>query len=263
MRSWQETIAWYKTHDSTATLGYNPNGMCLAICHDARDLPARYPSAKAAQDATPTQFRVHRVRDLRKGMNIYFDDPHDSNPFGHITTMIGRVKGYDPDSLDDVLVETNSVVSGRIVVVRASYFKAHWGDSYQFGAFWLNGFETDYLGWKHDGKGNEVEKPKADHSPRVDNFRETGPEWDVNILDRAVAGGRGDIKPKVHRIERAVKELPDDLEETRVSKFKDRFKKDRVLDMRLLNEAVKDGRLTRVKAQRDELNAAIKSVLRH
>jgi hypothetical protein len=263
MRDYKETIAWFPSHNTAAELGYNPNGMCLAIAHDARALPAMFPSAKSAQDHTPSQFRVTRVRDLRKGMVLYFDDPHDSNPFGHIVTMIGRVKGYDPDSLDDVLVQTNSVVSGRIVVVRASYFKAHWGDSFQFGAFWLNGSELDYLGWAHDGKGKE-DVPVADHSPRVDNFRDSGPMWDVKILDRAIAAGRIDIKPKVHAMEQAVKDLPNDLKDnTRVEKFKEQFDKTRVLNMPLLNEAVDAGRSGRVKEQRDKINTAIKSVLRH
>jgi hypothetical protein len=195
-------------------------------------------------------------------MDLYFDDPHDSNPFGHIVTMIGRVKGYDPDSLDDVLVRTNSVVSGRVVVVRASYFKAHWGDAFQFGAFWLNGFELDYPGWKHDGKGKE-DIPQPDHSPRVDNFRDSRPLWDVKILDRAADAGRNDIKPKIKVIEQAVKDLPDDVKDTRVKQFKDRFDKTRVLDMKLLNAAVDEGRSGRVKVQRDKIRAGIKSVLRH
>jgi len=263
MRDYKETIAWFDTHNSTSELGFNPNGMCLAIAHDARALPAKYPSAKAAQDATPAKYRVTRVRDLRKGMVLFFDDPHDSNPFGHIVTMIGRVKGFNPDSLDDVLVETNSVVSGRIVVVRASYFKAHWGDSFQFGAFWLNGFELDYPGWRNDGKGAE-DVPKPDHAPRIDNFRDSGPKWDVKILDRALKDGkRVDLKPKIHAIEAAVKGLPEDRKDTRVNQFTDRFEKDRVLDMKLLDDAVTDGRMSLVKTQRDALRAAIKSVLRH
>jgi len=262
MRDYKETIAWLEKNDTAAELGYNPNGMCLAIAHDARALPAKYPSAKVAQDNTPKEFRVYKVRDLRKGMDLFFDDPHDSNPFGHIVTMIGRVKGYNPDDLNDVLVRTNSVVSGRVVVVRASYFKQHWGDSFQFGAFWLNGFELDYPGWRSDGKGRE-DVPKPDHSPRVDNFRDSAPEWDVKILDRAVAGGRVDIKPKIKAIEDAVDGLPKDRKDTRVNQFVDRFEKDRVLEMKLLNDAVTDGRMHLVKTQRDALRAAIKSVLVH
>jgi hypothetical protein len=88
--------------------------------------------------------------------------------------------------------------------------------------------------------------------------------WDVKILDRAIAAGRIDIKPKVHAMEQAVKDLPNDLKDnTRVEKFKEQFDKTRVLNMPLLNEAVDAGRSGRVKEQRDKINTAIKSVLRH
>jgi len=262
MRDWKGDLAWYKTHTTTAKIGFNPDGRCLQICRTSRDIGPRYSSAKQAQDATPERFRVHRIRDLRRGMKIFVDDPNDGNKFGHVVTMVGRVKGFDWDNADDVLVKTNSVVAGKIVVVRLTYFQKHWGDSFQFGAFWLNGEELDYPGWKRDGKGTDV-APKPDTSPRVQNFRESGNSWNVNILDRAVAGGRKDIAPKVHAIEKAVKDLPDDVKDTRVKQFKDEFHNNRVLDMKLLNAAVEDGRSGRVKEQRDKLRAAIKSVLRH
>jgi len=264
--TWQEDLHWYETHQTAAQIGFDPDGMCLKICRTSRGIPSRFGTAKEAQDATPQEFRVHKVANLRRGMKLFFDDPNDSNTAGHIVTMVGRVRGGDHDSLDDVLVETNSVLENQLVVVRASYFKLHWGDGFQFGTFWLNGVEFDYPGWKHDNRGTDVEppKPKADHAPRIENFRNSGNEWDVKILDRAVRdGGRRDVKPKIKAIEEAVSGLPDDLKDTRVTKFKERFEKDRVLQMSLLNEAVQDGRKTRVKEQRDLLRAAIKSVLRH
>src|SRR5215216_5913970 len=95
MHDLHETMQWYREHDETAELGFNPDGRCLQICRTARDLPAVYPSAKEAQDATPKEFRVTKIADLRKGMVLYFDDPHDSNQFGHVATMVGRVKGFD------------------------------------------------------------------------------------------------------------------------------------------------------------------------
>lgn len=264
MRNWQGDLDWYRHHQTTAQIGFNPDGMCLAICRTSRDIGPRYGSAKEAQDHTPQEFRVHRIRDLRRGMKIFVDDPNDSNKFGHIVTMEGRVRGFDWDDPNDVLVWTNSVVSGKLVLVRLTYFKIHWGDSFQFGAFWLNGVEFDYPGWKHDNRGTDVEPPEPDHSPRVDNFRNSRPEWDVNILDRAIAGGRADIAPKVKKIEHLVKSLPDDDDsKSRVSKFKARFKKDRVLEMALLNDAVDEGRTGDVKEVRDQLRTTIKSVLRH
>lgn len=122
-----------------------------------------------------------------------------------------------------------------------------------------NNFDT--RPWFDEPKKAE---PVKDESPRVQNFRESGNEWNVNILDRAVSlGGRVDIAPKIKAIEEAVDDLPDDIKETRVKEFKETFAKKRILKMSLLNEAVKDGRMSRVKEQRDKLRVIIKSVLRH
>lgn len=265
VNSWREDLEWYDTHQTTSQIGFNPDGMCLKVCRTSRAVGSKYLTAKQCQDAVPKELRVTRVRDLRKGMKLFFDDPNDSNTSGHIVTMVGRVRDGNWDDLNDVLVETNSVVSGQLVVVRATYFNDHWGDKFQFGAGWINGVELDYPGWKHDGRGTDVApKPKPDTSPRVQNFRESGNNWNVNILDRAIAGGRRDITPKVEAIEQAVAALPDDIKDENVHKFKEKFENQRVLDMSLLNESVKgDARKVRVKAQRDELRKIIKSVLIH
>lgn len=146
MRNWKGALEWYRTHQRTSQIGFNPNGMCLKVCRTARDIPARYPTAKAAQDATPKAHRVTKVADLRKGMVLYYDDPRDSNRAGHIVTMVGRVKGYNPNALSDILVETNSVKSGELVVVRGDYFPKYWGDPFVFGATWLNGYVLDFNG---------------------------------------------------------------------------------------------------------------------
>lgn len=255
--TWQQDLEWYRNHQTTSQIGFNPDGMCLKVCRTSRGIGAKFLTAKQAQDATPKEHRFTRVRDLRRGMKLFFDDPHDSNTAGHIVTMIGRVKGFDWDSLDDILVETNSVVSGQLVVVRASYFKQHWGDGFQFGTDYLNGVEFDYLG--------KPKPPQRDTSARVLNFRESAPDWDVKILDRAIAAGRRDLVKDVKKIEAAVEALPEkegsEKTDTRVEKFVARFEKERVLEMRLLNEAVKAGRTGNVKTQRDKIRQAIKSVL--
>lgn len=251
--TWQEDLQWYRENQTTAQIGFNPDNMCLKVCRTSRDIPAMHGTAKQAQDATPKSHRVTRVRDLRKGMKLYFDETGDSNTAGHIVTHIGRVRGYDPDSLDDILVETNSVVPGQLVVVRASYFQQYWGDSFQFGTDYLNGVEFDYFGKK---------KPlERDTSARVVNFRDSRPEWDVKILDRAISAGRGDLRKDVARIEKAVAALPKDKRNTRVTRFVERFNEDRVLETQLLNQAVNEGRSGQVRVQLNEIRAAIKSVL--
>lgn len=249
MRDFKGAVQWYRDNQTTSQIGFNPDGMCLKVCRTARDIPSMYPSAKAAQDATPQEHRVHRIADLRKGMVLYFDDPNDSNTFGHIVTMIGRVRGADLDSLHDIIVETNSVKSGELVKVRADYFVNWWGDTFQFGATWLNGQELD------------VHVPKVVGANRIENFRESRPEWDVKILDRVADQGRRDIRRLVRQIEEAVAALPDDRKDTRVKEFKELFAKRRVLKLVLLNKAVEDGRMSLVKEQRNKLRAIIKKII--
>lgn len=229
MRDWQETLGWYAKHDNASEIGFNPDGMCLKICRTARGIGSRYGSAKAAQDATPKQYRVYNVRDLRKTMILFFDDPHDSNKAGHIVTMIGRVRGGDPDSLHDILVETNSVVKGKLVVVRGDYFQQHWGDPFQFGATWLNGQELDVP------SGNT----------RVRQFKQGGPQRDVTLLRSAVAHGRHDVEPMVKEIDLLVRQLPDDRgTNSRVDRFREYYNRTGILHMGLLHNAVTIGHRT-------------------
>lgn len=257
MHDWRETLGWYDDHQTADEIGFDPDGMCLKICRTARDIPARYPDAKTSQDNTPKEYRVYDVAKLRRGMVLYFDDPNDSNRFGHIVTMIGRVKGFkDWSNLDDVLVETNSVVANQVVIVRASYFKQHWGDDFKFGATWLNGFELDVPAKKTQPR------PRPEGPTRVENFMESRPNWDVNILRRAVTNGREDLRPIVDGIDKAVKSLPDDKDEddSLVEQFKDVYREKGILRAGLINQAVVNGRTGEVKAVRDELRRLIKSL---
>lgn len=252
MRDYKETIQWYRDNQTTRDIGFNPDGMCLKVCRTARLIGPQALTAKQSQDATPRKHRVKKVADLRKGMVLYFDDPSDSNTAGHIVTMIGRVRGFDPESLHDILVETNSVKSGELVVVRGDYFQDHWGDEFQFGATWLNGQELDVFTKK-------VKPPVGE--ARLENFRGSRPDWDVKILDRV-----GERLPEIRRvtkqIDEAVDELPDDIKDERVAEFKKAYEKNRVLKMPLLNEVVRERpQATRVKAGRDQLRKLIKSVL--
>lgn len=252
MHDLQETMEWYRENNTTGEIGFDPDGMCQRVVRTARDIEPVYATAKKAQDATPKEHRFTRVRDLRKGMVVYFDDPNDSNTAGHVTTMIGRVKGFDEDSLHDVLVKTNSVKSGELVVVRGDYFEEHWGDKFQFGSDWVNGHVVEVF----------QRKPKQEPVAGTRQaFRESGPKWDVNILDK-VGERLPEVKQRVDRIEATVAELPDDVKDDRVEKFKNRFEKNRVLDMPLLNALVSEKpQATRIKALRDELRAHIKAVL--
>lgn len=136
-RTQSETLAWYRTHETTRQIGFDPDGQCLKVCRTARRIPSMYPSAISAQNATPAKHRVKDLSKLRNGMVVYYDDPRDDNPFGHIVTITDHAKVIK--SLADFEVRTNSVKSNQVVVVRGDYFGKHWGDKFQFAATWLNG----------------------------------------------------------------------------------------------------------------------------
>lgn len=251
MHDLHETMQWYRDNDTTAEIGFNPDGMCQKVCRTARDLPAVYSTAKRSQDATPKEHRFYKVADWRKGMVLYVDDPNDSNAAGHIVTIVGRVKGFDPDNAHDVLVKTNSVLSGRLVVVRADYFTDAWGDKIQFASDWLNGAVLDVFA--------RQEKPPVGLA-QVENFQESRPDWDVKILDR-LGEKRPDVANKVKQIDRAVDSLPEDEKDTRVREFKEHYASHRELKLKLLNEAVREGRQGTVLEVRNNLRAVIKSLL--
>lgn len=243
-RHWEEALNWYRNHTTESAIGFDPDRACLKICRTARNVPAKYLTAKECQDAVPEANRVYAVRDLRRGMVAFFDNPGDSNVAGHIVTIIGRVKGFDPDSLHDVLCVTNSVQSGHLTVVRADYFEEHWGDPFKFGATWINGVEIDHPG----PKGSKVER-----------FNEGGPVYDLNLLHKA---GKDRPKPRMvlDRIETQIKSLPDNPKLVRVRQFKDEWKKERVIDLSLLDAAVREGRVGVVKRVRDEIKRLIETL---
>jgi len=240
-RGWREALNWYRTHQTASQIGFDPDGMCLKVCRTARNIPARYLTAVEAQNATPQEHRVFDVEDLRKGMVLYFDDPNDSNRAGHIVTQMGRVPGFDPKSLDDIIVETNSVKANELVRVRASYFIEHWGDPFKFGATWLNGVELDVPG----------------RTSRIERFNDGGPVYNLNILDRANKAGRPKAGEILRRIEDQVRRLPDNRNVNNVREFKDEWRETRKIDLALLDEAVKNGRVGLVKKVRDEIRRLI------
>lgn len=240
MRDTKDTLSWYARNNTTREIGFNPDGMCLKVCRTARGIAAKYSSAKIAQDATPKAHRVHKVRHLRKGMVLYYDDPRDSNKFGHIVTMVGRVKGYDPDSLHDILVSTNSVKRGELVVVRGDYFEKYWGDQFQFGATWFNGVD---LG---------ITNP----STRMRRFHKSGPKYDLHLLD--VEAKENEKVRKIRaRLQAQFRLLPDNSKLLWVRQCKAGIRDRRVLDLTLLDRTVKAGYTGKVKRIRDEIRRLI------
>lgn len=142
-RNTAQAIEWYRTHETAGQIGFDPDGMCQKICRTARNIGAGFPSAIAQQLGTPEHQRVYKVENIRRGMVMFFDDPNDSNPFGHIVTAVGRVKGKDPGELSSILTRTNSVKRDHVVVVIADYYPRFWGDAFKFAGTSINGVELD------------------------------------------------------------------------------------------------------------------------
>lgn len=138
-RTSNEAAAFLKRQHDIGSTSWR--GMCLSLQRQARGLPAIYPSALSAALATPESERVHKVADLRRGMVAYSDDPNDGNPFGHIYYIIGWKDGVRRGDPDDCLTWTNDRRPGMVDVVPLSYYRANWGDGFQFGATWLNGYD--------------------------------------------------------------------------------------------------------------------------
>lgn len=135
-RTTEEAAAFIKRQHLIESYAWK--SMCLSLQRQARGLPAVYPSALSAANATPESERVHKVTDLRRGMVAYSDHPSDSNPFGHIYFVAGwRTKEKtDPENLN---VWTN-LADGTVGIVPITFFLKNWGDPFQFGATWLNGY---------------------------------------------------------------------------------------------------------------------------
>lgn len=244
INTWAGALSWYRSHRTTQQIGFNPDGMCLKVCRMARNIPAKYLTAKEAQDNTPEDHRIHAIRDLRRGMVLFFDDIRDSNRAGHIVALGGRVKDFDPDDIADLLVWTNSVVPGQLVLVRGDYFAKHWGDHYQFGATMLNGVELDVPGY----------------TSKIDRFNSGGPVYDLNLLQKAFKAGRPKPGQILQRIETAIKRLPDNPRLTRVREFKDEWRDTRKIDLSLLDKAVAEGRVGVVRQVRDEIKRLISTL---
>lgn len=166
--------------------------LCQSLQRQARGLPAVYPSALSAALATPTSERVERVSDLRRGMVAFSDDPNDGNPYGHVYFIAGWTgPRNNPENL---WTWTNDVLrSGGVDLVPITLYRAKWGDDFQFGATWLNGYHFDEfnskpeptrgsLGNNYEHAIEDVEKALAFHKKKGNDkiVRQLG--WDIKRM---------------------------------------------------------------------------------
>lgn len=78
--------------------------------------------------------------------------------------------------------------------------------------------------------------PAKDQGFELLDFKRSGPEYDLNILDNLVDNRRGDLKAHRDAIDEAVQNA--DNRSEALSVFKEDFESHRVLNMPVLNEAV-------------------------
>lgn len=116
-----------------------------------------------------------------------------------------------------------------------------------------------YLGWSDTISGQEIPLPPP---TRVTEFHESGPAYDVSLLDKAVANGRhGVVRHARNEIAQLVQRLPHHSGgDNRVDEFVKAFKEKRTLRMHLLKEAVDNGRTGVVKQVHDDIHAQIKQL---
>ncbi len=112
--------------------------LCLRLARMARGIDSKYDTALTAQKLTPESHRI-KWADVRKGHIAYFDNPGDSNTAGHVATCAGRTQDGRK------LWWTNDAKRrGGVDIVadpstETSWFGAHWGSPFVYGADWVNG----------------------------------------------------------------------------------------------------------------------------
>jgi hypothetical protein len=103
-------------------------------------------------------------------------------------------------------------------------------------------------------------RPRRREPWRKEHFRQTRPNWDIKVLDRAIRNGRHDLRRFVNSIEQDVQAIDNDIKNDNVQAFLNGFKRDRVLKLHLLNDL--PSQFTKVLRVRDRLRSTIKQVLR-
>ncbi len=109
---------------------------CLMVQRIARGLPAVFPTALSASNATPKSERVYDPADFRRGMVLFSYNPNIPGTAGHISFINGR------DSRGRIITCTNDAYQpGVMDYVPMEFYKDSWGQTIQFAATWLNGYD--------------------------------------------------------------------------------------------------------------------------
>lgn len=203
-RTTQGMLNWYETHRTTATIGFVPDGRCQQIVRTARNIGPGAPTALAAALATPRAERVYEVKRMHTGMVLYYDDPRDSNPSGHVVTIVQEDPQRDADDISRLLVETNSVHAGQLTLVRGDFFLPSWGDAVQWAGKSINGVLLDL-----------PDQPKPPKPAPMRPGRVKRLEHWVDVLNDLIDEARDEGQ---HRYVRSLRESRKQLRET-INKF--------------------------------------------
>lgn len=191
-RNTEEAAAYLRRLHETDNRNYLRR--CLVVQREARGIPALMPTALAAAHLTPESERIYDVKDWRRGMVGYCDDPNDSNTAAHIFYIIGRNKS------DQILTWSNDVKDpGAIDLVRLNFYKERWGDDTMFAATWLNGYDfSDF---------NKPPKPEKDFNTLGDRYADAIEQL-IKIRDDKYKRGANRVVRALSRdIERMEKHL--------------------------------------------------------
>ena len=89
-----------------------------------------------------------------------------------------------------------------------------------------------------------VEIPEPEEVPppaaTILDFRRSGPNFDVSILDKLISSGRHDLKPYRDSLDDAVAQIPDDKRSPRFAEFREAYNS-RILEMPILKESAQKG----------------------
>lgn len=183
----------------------------------------------------PARYKHPGDRNPPRGVPLSFSG--GSKGYGHRCISLGNGLARSTD------MEMNAYSPGKTNNTTIEAIEKHMG--------------VHYLGWSETCDGTLIPNPPLPKTD-INRFRESRPHFDVNLLDRAIHNGRKGLVLRVRNdIDREIKLLPHDKGNTRVNQVVSIYNKDHILRMDLLNKAVKNGRVGRVKAVRDRLRKLI------
>lgn len=158
--------------------------MCLKLQRMARGLPPVYPTAAAAQEATPQSERVVLNR-LKPGMVIF---TKGSDPAGHIA-FVDRWNPGQKNSSNLMVWSNDMSADGRkVALVPLSRIETRWNHKFQFGATWLNGYDFSEFNQKpkaiRGSLGNNYKHAIEDMERVIANKKKRGNKELVKLLER-------------------------------------------------------------------------------